>query len=123
MGYAWGNSNWSTTGASGAFSLAEPIDVFSETGSFYAGVQAGYNYMLPDRFVVGVEADVSFPSFPNLVRISIGGSSTFSSPFGPETYLETVLSSGTLRGRIGYAPGRWLSTRPAVLLGATTGCH
>jgi high affinity Mn2+ porin len=109
LGYAWGNSNWTTPGVSGSLDLAQPIDIFAETGSFFAGVQAGYNYMLPNRFVVGVEADASFPSFPNLADISIGGSSsTFSSPVGPETYSETVRSFGTLRGRIGYAPGRWL---------------
>ena len=27
---------------------------------------------------------------------------------GPESYSETVLHSGTVRGRIGYAPGNWL---------------
>ncbi|HEY2530596.1 MAG TPA: carbohydrate porin [Xanthobacteraceae bacterium] len=109
LGYAWGDSNWSTTGASGEFSLAQPIDVFSETGSFYEGLQAGYDYMLPNRFVIGVEGDVSFPSFPNLSGISIGGTSTFSTPAnGTETYSETALAFGTLRGRIGYAPGNWL---------------
>jgi len=108
LGYAWGNSNWSTLGISGSLDLAQPIDTFDESGSFFAGVQAGYNFVLPNRFVAGVEADASFPSFPSLAGISIGGSSTFSSPFGTETYLETVKSSGTLRGRIGYAPGNWL---------------
>jgi high affinity Mn2+ porin len=109
MGYAWGNSNWSTTGASGAFSLAQPIDVFSETGSFYAGLQAGYDYMLPNRYVIGVEGDASFPSFPNLSGISIGGISTLSTAaIGLESYSETALAFGTLRGRIGYAPGNWL---------------
>jgi high affinity Mn2+ porin len=108
LGYAWGTSDWSTPGASGSLDLAQPIDAFAETGSFFAGVQAGYNTMLPSRFVVGVEADGSFPSFPNLAGISIGGTSTFSSPFGLQTYSETILSSGTLRGRIGYAPGHWL---------------
>jgi high affinity Mn2+ porin len=109
MGYAWGNSNWSTTGVSGAFSLAEPIDVFSESGSFYEGLQAGYDYMLPNRYVLGVEGDVSFPSFPNLSGISIGGTSTLSTPaIGAESYSETALTFGTLRGRIGYAPGNWL---------------
>src|SRR6516164_5347167 len=97
LGYAWGNSNWTTPGISGSLDLAQPIDIFAETGSFFAGVQAGYNYMLPNRFVVGVEADGSFPSFPNLAGISIGGTSTFSSPFGLQTYSETILSSGTLR--------------------------
>jgi len=100
MGYAWGNLSWSTTGASGAFSLAEPIDIFSETGSFYEGLQTGYDYMLPDRYVIGVEGDVSFPSFPNLSGISIGGSSTFSTPaIGTETYSETALTFGTRGGR------------------------
>jgi high affinity Mn2+ porin len=108
LGYAWGTSSWTTPGASGSLDLAQQIDIFNESGSFFAGVQAGYNAMLSNRFVVGVEADASFPSFQNLAGISIGGSSTFSSPFGLETYSETVLSSGTLRGRIGYAPGHWL---------------
>jgi high affinity Mn2+ porin len=109
LGYAWGTSNWMTSGTSGLLDLAQPIDVFAETGSFFTGIQAGYNYMLPNRFVVGVEADASFPSFPSLSGISIGGISTVNSAaFGQETYSETVLSSGTLRGRIGYAPGHWL---------------
>src|SRR5580700_4207620 len=71
LGYAWGSSNWtaSSLGApsvSGSFSLAQPIDVFSNTGSFFEGLQAGYNYMLPNRLLIGAEVDASFPSFPNL---------------------------------------------------------
>jgi high affinity Mn2+ porin len=109
LGYAWGTSNWMTSGTSGLLDLAQPIDSFNESGSFFAGVQAGYNYMLPNRFVVGVETDASFPSFPSLSGISIGGISIVNSPsFGPQSYSETVLSSGSLRGRIGYAPGHWL---------------
>ena len=109
LGYAWGTSSWITPGASGSLDLAQPIDIFAETGSFFAGVQAGYNYMLPNRFVVGVEADATFPSFRNLSGISIGGISIVNLPaFGQESYSETVLASGTLRGRIGYAPGHWL---------------
>ena len=65
--------------------------------------------MLPNRFVVGAEADASFPSFPNLNGISIGGTSTLFAPgIGAESFSETMLSFGTLRGRIGYAPGSWL---------------
>ena len=71
-------------------------------------MQAGYNFMLPNRFIIGAEADASFPSFQNPSGISIGGISTSSSPVGAESYSETVLSSGTLRGRIGYAPRNWL---------------
>ena len=114
FGYAWGNSDWtaSTPGApdiSGSLNLFQPFNPFNEAGSYFAGLQAGYNRMLPNRVVLGVELDASFPAFPDLNGISTGGLSTFFSPtLGPETYGETVLHSGTLRGRIGYAPGEWL---------------
>ena len=109
LGYAWGSSNWTAPGISGSFNLSQQIDTFDEAGSFFAGLQAGYNYMLPNRFLVGAEVDASFPSFPNLAGISIGGTSTFTSPtLGSVSYGETVLSSGTLRGRVGYVPGSWL---------------
>ena len=109
LGYAWGSSNFTAPGISGSLNLAQPVDTFYETGSFFEGLQAGYDYMLPNRIVIGAEADASFPSFPNLAGISIGGTSTFTSPtIGAESYSETVRSSGTVRGRIGYAPGNWL---------------
>jgi len=109
LGYAWGLSNWAAPGVSGSFDLAQPVDTFAETGSFFEGLQAGYNYMLPNRVLIGAEIDASFPAFQNLAGISIGGISNFTSPtLGPVSYSETVLSSGTVRGRIGYAPGNWL---------------
>jgi high affinity Mn2+ porin len=116
FGYAWGSSDWTANpvGApgpsfTGSFSLFQPFDPFNEAGSYFAGLQVGYNRMLTNRLVLGVEADVSFPGFPDRAGISTGGSSTFFSPtLGPETYSETVLHSGTLRGRVGYAPGEWL---------------
>jgi len=116
FGYAAGTSNWTenpiaTPGpsVSGSLNLFQPFNPFDESGSYFAGVQAGYNRMLSNRVVLGVEGEVSFPSFPNLAGISIGGASTFVTPaLGAETYSETVLHSGTLRGRIGYAPGAWL---------------
>jgi high affinity Mn2+ porin len=108
VGYAWGNSNWSTPGAAGTLGLGQRIDSFDEAGSFFVGIQAGYDYMLPNRWVIGGEFDVSAPSFQNLAGISVGGITTFNSPFGSETYSDTVLTSGTVRGRIGYAPSNWL---------------
>jgi high affinity Mn2+ porin len=116
FGYAAGTSNWTETpvgtpgpSVSGSLDLFQPFNAFTGTGSYFAGLQAGYNRMLPNRVVLGVEGDVSFPSSPNLDGISIGGASTFVTPtLGPETYSETVLHFGTLRGRIGYAPGSWL---------------
>ncbi len=112
LGYAWGNSNWTGavpggTIAAGSLSLAQPVDTFKESGSFVEGLQAGYNYMLPGRFVIGAEADVTFPAYPDPANgLGTGGTSPLLS--GAESYGENVLSSGTLRGRIGYAPGNWL---------------
>ena len=60
--------------------------------------------MLHNRVVIGAEADVTFPGFPDSAGISIGGTSNLRSPtFGAETFSETVLTSGTVRGRVGYA--------------------
>ena len=118
LGYAWGNSNWTanTAGApgpsvSGSFSLAQPLDSFNEAGSWFEGIQAGYNRMLANRIVIGAEADVTFPAYPNpITGLSIGGTSTLRSPStgAVESYSENVFASGTMRGRIGYAPGSFL---------------
>jgi high affinity Mn2+ porin len=110
LGVAGGSSDWtSAPNLSGALDLFQPIDTFNEAGSFFAGVQVGYDYMLPNRFVIGVVADASFPAFPSLAGLSIGGVSTLTSPVnGPETYAENVVHFGTVRGRVGYAPGNWL---------------
>jgi high affinity Mn2+ porin len=109
LGYAGGNSNWSTPGNAGSFGLFQSYDAFKNSGSYFAGLQAGYNYMLPNRFVIGAEADASFPALPDRSGISIGGSSTLISPInGAETFSENMIAFGTVRGRIGYAPGHWL---------------
>jgi high affinity Mn2+ porin len=116
LGVAWGRSDWTApSGAAGSIDLFRTIDTFDEGGSFFAGVQGGYNYTLPNRVLLGAEVDVSFPAWPTLrtgvnpFGVSIGGSSTFTSPtLGAVSLAETVLASGTARGRIGYAPGHWL---------------
>jgi high affinity Mn2+ porin len=111
LGYGWGRSSWmeEPDGISDSFSLAKPLDAFQNTGSFFAGVKTGYDYMFANRLIVGAVIDVSAPSFPNRDGISIGGISLFTSPsLGPQTYSETMLIFGTARGRIGYALGDWL---------------
>ncbi len=116
FGVAWGNSNWTAgPGISGSNNLFQPINSWDEAGSFFAGLQGGYNYVLPSRILLGAEVDASFPSFQplpvgvNPFGVSIGGTSNFTSAtLGAVSFAETVLSSGTVRGRIGYAPGHWL---------------
>jgi high affinity Mn2+ porin len=105
LGYAGGRSDWSATQAGGAApALTGSLDFldaynFSKgTGSYLLGFQAGYDYMAASRWLIGVETDISFPSF-------LAGNRTFASaPTGQVNYLERVEFSGTVRGRIGYAP-------------------
>ncbi len=105
VGYAGGSSDWSAAPTAavapplgGSLDLYNGPDAFKGTGSYFAGFQAGYTYMLPSRLVLGAEADVSFPN-------TIAGTSTLSSAaIGVATYAEQVEFSGTVRGRIGYAP-------------------
>ena len=115
FGYAAGSSRWSATATgaaapvlAGSLDLFNGYDMFKGTGSYFAGFQGGYNYLLPSRLLLGVEADIAFPN-------TLGGMAAFSSPgTGTASYAEQVEMSGTLRGRIGYAPnlvhgtGNWL---------------
>ena len=64
IGYAAGRSNWNALptqpglpATTGSLNLYLPPDAFAEGGSFFEGLQAGYNHMLHNRVVVGVEAD------------------------------------------------------------------
>jgi high affinity Mn2+ porin len=110
IGYAAGSSHWTGTPTaaaapplSGSLDLFNGFDAFRGTGSYFEGFQAGYNYMLPSRWLFGVEADVSFAN-------TIANTATFSSAAtGTASYAEQVEFSGTVRGRIGYAPN--LGTR------------
>jgi high affinity Mn2+ porin len=110
VGYATGASNWSATQVgssgptvSGALDMFKPYDAFKGTGSFFHGLQAGYNFRLPSRLVISVEADISPPN-------TIAGNQTISSPLiGQANYGDQVLLSGTARGRVGYAFDHWMA--------------
>jgi high affinity Mn2+ porin len=109
LGYAVGSSNWSATSTAaagpalaGSLDLYNAYGLFTGTGSYLAGLQAGYNYLLPARIVLGIEADASFPN-------TIAGTATLAAaPIGVASYADEVEFSGTVRGRLGYAPGPWL---------------
>jgi high affinity Mn2+ porin len=108
-GYATGRSSWSATqpGAeaptlTGSLDFFNTFDAFKGTGSYFLGLQAGYNYVSPSRLLLGIEADVSFPS-----RIG-SAQSIFSKFVGLASYGELVQFSGTARGRFGYVVDHWL---------------
>jgi high affinity Mn2+ porin len=116
LGTAWGSSSWTAgPGINGSNALFQPIDTFDEGGSWFTGLEGGYNYVLPNHLLLGAEVDFSAPSWPKLATgvnpfgLSIGDSSTFTPPaLGAVSFAETALASGTVRARLGYAPGDWL---------------
>jgi len=109
MSLATGSSHWSLTGGrthaplpSGSLRLSNSIHFSDGTGSYFGGLQAGYNKVLPSRLLLGLETDAMFPS-------TISGTHTFSSPLvGRGSYRDTVLASGSVRGRLGYVLNPWL---------------
>lgn len=116
VGGAWGHSSWTAgPGNGGTNSFYRPINPSDEGGSWFAGAQAGYNYVLPNGLILGAEADVSAPSWPKLAKgsnpfgLSIGGGANFtSSKLGAVSYAETMDVLGTARARVGYTFGDWL---------------
>jgi high affinity Mn2+ porin len=110
LGYAFGHSAWSGAGASGSLSMAQPIDHFNESGSFSAGLQGGYNIVLPSRVLLGVEGAANFPAFPDLNGNAIGNRVNFVSPrLGVASYGDNVLAQASAQARVGYVlPNDWL---------------
>jgi len=60
------------------------------------GYQAGYNWQLPNHVVLGIEADATFGSPVDQPRLAA------------TPYNATIDYANTVRGRVGYAFGRWL---------------
>lgn len=69
-----------------------PHSLIGMTGGF----QAGYNYQLPNRVVLGAEADMSFMGPLDRTKLT------------PAPFNTTFDHLGTVRGRVGYAFGAWL---------------
>jgi high affinity Mn2+ porin len=107
-GVSTGSSTWSAPQPAGALNLMgslnlfNPFNLFTEAGSYFGGLTAGYNYMTPSRIVLGVEADVSFAS-------TLSAGQGLASPMiGSASYSDTVELFGTVRGRVGYDVNHWL---------------
>lgn len=91
-GYAWGSASTAYDNIS-----APAVDLKPSGG--YGGAQIGMNYQLPQNFVIGLEADVSFGDIED----------TADDPLSPgDTITAKTEYSGTVRGRLGYAFGRAL---------------
>lgn len=106
LGYSWGDSSWHLDGAAGptegSFEFFRGFDIFKGTGSYFAGLQAGYNYRLPSGIVVGFEADLIAPN-------TIMDQKSVASPaLGQASISDTVEITGTVRGRLGFVRDNWL---------------
>ena len=85
-------------------SLGPGTNPLPEQGVFFpptitggiGGFQAGYNRQLPNRMVLGVEADATFTGPLDQPRLT------------PSPFNATIDYTGTLRGRVGYAFGTWM---------------
>jgi high affinity Mn2+ porin len=107
VGYVVPNSDWSTNGLTGGGpSQGGYSDVFDRIGPWgpmVGGIQGGYNYVSPSHFMVGFEADVSFPNH-------LAGTNTFqSAATGVFSMADKVDLLSTARARAGYAFGNWLA--------------
>ena len=72
-------------------------------GGIIGGVQAGYNVRLPSGLLLGVEADMTFPSY---LLSNFAASSLATARSGISEQWDYA---GTARGRVGYASGPWLA--------------
>jgi high affinity Mn2+ porin len=102
MPFAWGG--WYLGGHAG---YAHGRATFSNAatnsfGSLYGGALIGYAVEFSSQFLLGLEADVSFPNFRD------NNDQVFSHLTSTGSLTERLDLLGRARGRIGYASGRWL---------------
>jgi high affinity Mn2+ porin len=83
---------------------ADPsLDNFrSRFGTLTGGLQVGYNYLLPSRFLLGIEADASFPNY--LAADAVAWSRTRVDV----DRAQKIDYMATVRGRFGYAFPQWM---------------
>ncbi len=95
-GYGFGNATATLTdqggGSSGGTNLA---------GGMIGGLQAGYDYYLPSRLLLGFEVDASFNSYMDLAQVM---SYRTTGTGGADEQLEYL---ATARARLGYGMGSW----------------
>ncbi|WP_412774427.1 carbohydrate porin [Nitrobacter sp.] len=86
-------------------SLTDPAPTSgrNDFGGSIGGLQAGYNFRLSSGLLLGLETDVSFPSYIESNSIV----STLATPRSEVTHQWDFI--GTARGRVGYATGPWLA--------------
>jgi len=126
LGYAAGSSDWSATQAAaaapivtGSLNMFNAYDMFRDTGSELAGLQAGYNKMFPSAWCSASRPTYRsrpLPSGPHL----ISGIATISSPsLGLASYSEQVQLSARSVAVSATRSATWLVYATGGLAGPT----
>ena len=102
--YVGGHVAYSLGRGTSTLSDPNPSLVGDSFSSLYGGVQAGYNYVLPSRLLLGAEADITFPNFQRFTDGLIFTGGTVQGT----TVTDQIDYIATLRGRFGYALDHWL---------------
>jgi high affinity Mn2+ porin len=100
--YLGGHTGYVRGQASGTSSNSAAPNATSSFGSLAGGALIGYSVQLRTRFVLGLEADISFPNFRD------GDDLISSRQTSVGSVAERLDLLGRARGRIGYAFDRWL---------------
>src|SRR6476619_555364 len=102
VGYMFGSANATpgdpTSSASGGIASAGGVTGY---GTFFGGVQTGYEHFFESRLMLGIEVDMSFPDYRDLAQV-LSYRAT-----GTGTANEQLEYLASLRGRAGYAMGAW----------------
>ena len=100
--YFGGHVGYSRGSAQVGLGDPDPTSFSKSFGSLGAGIQAGYNRVLPSRLLLGVEADLSVLNY-----LSADDLAWFRTTADTDL-AEKIELMGTLRGRVGYAFDHWM---------------
>ncbi|HUD52324.1 outer membrane protein [Parvibaculum sp.] len=98
-GYAWSDTSSAYTNPA-----LSSFDVNMKPAGEIGGVQAGYDYQLPNNIVLGIETDISLSNVSDTIHDSLG--STVHG--GNQSITSRTEYSGSIRARVGYAIGNCL---------------
>ncbi len=111
LGYLFGNGTATLADPSGGVASSGGASPY---GTLSGGVQVGYQWIWPSRWMAGVEADLDFPNFQDLSEVLAYRAT------GTGTANEQLEYLGTLRGRFGYSFGGWMPYVTGGLAWAST---
>lgn len=101
--YVGAHTGYSRGASSAVLSDPAASAASNSYGGVIGGVQAGYNYRLPSGWLLGVEADITFPNSLTSNSVVSSVATTRSAVAEQWDYVATA------RGRLGYTAGPWLA--------------